>query len=315
MNEQSLAWDDYRFLLAIGRAGSLNGAAKRLGVSHPTVFRRINAIERRLGARLFERARDGYTPTPAGDEAIAVAAEIEARIGETERRLAGADARPSGRIRVTTVEPLLHGLLPPLLAKFRRDHPGIVIELYADNAVRDLGRREADVALRPGGQPPEGLVGRRLARIAAAVYRARNLRLRGGAVALDRADWVMPDGSLAHIAMAQWLRRQGYDQRAALRADSLLALREAAANAIGLAVLPCYLGDADRRLARVGAPIEGLGSDLWLLSHPDLRRNARIRAFSDAMREGFAGLQPMLAGNVPDGNVLAGNVLARGGGD
>lgn len=296
MNEQSLAWDDYRFLLAIGRAGSLNGAAKRLGVSHPTVFRRINAIERRLGARLFERARDGYTPTPAGDEVIAVAAEIETRIGETERRLAGADARPSGRIRVTTVEPLLHGLLLPLLAKFRRDHPGIVIELYADNAVRDLGRREADVALRPGGQPPEGLIGRRLARIAVAVYRARNLRLRGGAEALDRADWVVPDGSLAHIAMAQWLRRQGYDQRAALRADSLLALREAAASAIGLAVLPCYLGDADRRLARVGAPIDGLGSDLWLLSHPDLRRNARVRAFSDAMREGFAGLRTRLDG-------------------
>lgn len=296
MNEQSLAWDDYRFLLAIGRAGSLNGAAKRLGVSHPTVFRRINAIERSLGARLFERARDGYTPTTTGEEVIAVAAEIEARIGETERRLAGLDARPSGRIRVTTVEPLLHGLLPPLLAQFRRDHPGIVVELYADNAVRDLGRREADVALRPGGEPPEGLIGRRLARIAVAVYRARGLRLRGGVEAWDAHDWVVPDGTLAHIAMAQWLRRQGYDRRASLRADSLLGLREAAAAGIGLTVLPCYLGDADRRLARVGAPLEGLSSDLWLLSHPDLRRNARIRVFVQAMREGFAGLQPRLAG-------------------
>lgn len=298
MNEQSLGWDDYRFILAVGRAGSLNGAAKRLAVSHPTVFRRINAIERALGARLFERARDGYTPTPTGEEVIAVAAEIETRIAATERRLAGLDARLSGRIRVTTVEPVLYGLLPPLLAQFRREHPGIVLELVADNVVRDLSRREADVALRPGGKPPEGLIGRKVARLAAAVYRPRALRLPRGAgpEALADCDWVVPDDSLAHIGMAQWLHRQRYDERAVLRANSLLALRDAAANGIGLAVLPCFLGDADRRLARVGEPLEGLAADLWLLSHPDLRRTERIRVFSEAMREGLARLQPMLDG-------------------
>ncbi|MGJ7904429.1 LysR family transcriptional regulator [Lysobacter sp. 1R34A] len=298
MNEQSLGWDDYRFILAIGRAGSLNGAAKRLAVSHPTVFRRINAIERALGARLFERARDGYTATPTGEEVIAVAAEIETRIAATERRLAGLDARLSGRIRVTTVEPVLYGLLPPLLARFRREHPGIVLELVADNAVRDLSRREADVALRPGGKPPEGLIGRKVARLAAAVYRPRALRLPRGAgpETLADCDWVVPDDSLAHIGMAQWLHRQRYDERAVLRANSLLALRDAAANGIGLAVLPCFLGDADRRLARVGEPLEGLAADLWLLSHPDLRRTERIRVFSEAMREGLARLQPMLDG-------------------
>jgi len=298
MNEQSLSWDDYRFILAVGRAGSLNGAAKRLAVSHPTVFRRINAIERALGTRLFERARDGYTPTPTGEEVIAVAAEIETRIAATERRLAGLDARLSGRVRVTTVEPVLYGLLPPLLAKFRREHPGIVLELVADNAVRDLSRREADVALRPGGKPPEGLIGRKVARLAAAVYRPRTLRLPRGAgpEALAGCDWVVPDDSLAHIGMAQWLHRQRYDERAVLRANSLLALRDAVAHGIGLAVLPCFLGDADRRLARVGEPLEGLAADLWLLSHPDLRRTERIRVFSEAMREGLARLQPMLDG-------------------
>lgn len=298
MNEQALGWDDYRFILAVGRAGSLNGAAKRLAVSHPTVFRRINAIERALGARLFERARDGYTPTPTGEEVIAVAAEIETRIAATERRLAGLDARPSGRIRVTTVEPVLYGLLPPLLAKFRREHPGIVLELVTDNAVRDLSRREADVALRPGGKPPDGLIGRKVGRIAAAVYRPRALRLPRGAgpEALVACDWVVPDDSLAHIGMAQWLRRQRYDERAVLRANSLLALRDAAAHGIGLAVLPCYLADDDRRLVRVGEPLDALAADLWLLSHPDLRRTERIRVFSEAMREGLARLQPALDG-------------------
>ncbi|MGH8079988.1 MAG: LysR family transcriptional regulator [Lysobacter sp.] len=295
---QGLAWDDYRFILAVGRAGSLNGAAKRLAVSHPTVFRRINAIERALGARLFERGREGYAPTPTGEEVIAVAAEIEARITTTERRLAGLDARPTGRVRLTTVEPLLHGLLPPLLAKFRRAHPGIVLEVMADNAVHDLSRREADLALRPGGQPPEGLIGRKIARIKAAVYRPRTLRLprEVGPDDLAGHDWLLPDGNLGNTAMAQWLRRQQYDRHAVLSANSLLALRDAAAAGMGLTVLPCYLGDAERRLARVGDPLEPLSSDLWLLSHPDLRRTERIRVFADALREGFAALQPLLNG-------------------
>ena len=144
MNEQHMSWDDYRFILAIGRAGSLNGAAKRLGVSHPTVFRRVNEIERKLGARLFERARDGYAPTATGEEVVRVAAEVEERIEATERRLSGLDARPAGSLRVTTVEPLLYDVLPPLLAKFRQAYPRIVLELTADNATRDLSRREAD---------------------------------------------------------------------------------------------------------------------------------------------------------------------------
>lgn len=295
---ESLAWDDYRFILAVGRAGSLNGAAKQLAVSHPTVFRRINAIERVLGARLFERARDGYSPTPTGEEVIAVAAEIETRIAATERRLAGLDARPTGKVRLTTVEPLIYGLLPPILARFRREHPGIVLEVLADNALHDLGRREADLALRPGGKPPEGLIGRKIARIAAAVYRPRSLRLPRGAGPDDLGDqdWLVPDGNLAHIGMAQWLRRKQYDRRAVLSANSLLALRDAALAGMGLTALPCYLGDAERGLVRVGEPLDAMASDLWLLNHPDLRRTERVRVFADAIRTGFAALQPRLDG-------------------
>ncbi|MGO1070560.1 LysR family transcriptional regulator [Lysobacter sp. CA199] len=294
-----LAWDDYRFILAVGRAGSLNGAAKRLAVSHPTVFRRINAIERALGARLFERAREGYTPTPTGEEVIAVAAEIETRIGATERRLAGLDARPTGKVRLTTVEPLLQGLLVPLLARFRQAHPGIVLEVVTDNALHDLGRREADLALRPGSKPPpDTLIGRKLARLAAAVYRPRSLRLPRGAGPDDLAqmDWLIPDGSLGDIAMAHWLRRKQYDRRAVLSANSLLALRDAAVQGMGLVMLPCYLGDAERHLVRVGDPPPSAASDLWLLSHPDLRRTERIRVFADALCKGFAALQPRLDG-------------------
>lgn len=86
MNEQALDWDDYRLVLAVGRAGSLNGAAKLLRISHPTVFRRVNAIERKLGVRLFERARDGYSLTAAGEDVVAAAAELETRIETVDRK-------------------------------------------------------------------------------------------------------------------------------------------------------------------------------------------------------------------------------------
>ena len=170
--------------------------------------------------------------------------------------------------------------------------------MTADNHTQDLARHEADLALRPGGEPPEGLVGRKVARLASAVYRPRALRLPRGAGPedLDGYDWLAPAGNLAHIAMAQWLRRMQYDRRTVFSANSLLALRDAAAAGMGLTVLPCYLGDAERGLVRVGAPVEAMGADLWLLNHPDLRRTERVRALADALREGLRELQPRLSG-------------------
>lgn len=292
MNEQALGWDDYRVVLTIGRAGSLNGAAKTLAISHPTVFRRINAIERALGVRLFDRARDGYAPTPAGEDVIAVALDLEARIDTLERQLAGRDARPTGTVRIATTDTLLFGPLPPLIAAFRARNPEIVLEFAAGNSLANLSRREADVALRPSGDPPENLVGRKLARVAFAVYRARSQR---------RADpetdaWVVPDDSLSHLRMARWLAERGYDRRASLRANGLVALRDAAAHGMGLAVLPCYLGDLSPALARVGEPIAELDNELWLLTHPDLRRVARVRVVLDALRDALVARRDLFEG-------------------
>lgn len=292
MNEQSLGWDDYRIVLAVGRAGSLNGAAKRLALSHPTVFRRINAIERAIGVRLFERARNGYVPTPAGEEVIAAAMELEARISDIERRLAGRDERPAGTVRVATTDTLLLGPLPPLLAAFRREHPAIVLELVADNSLANLSRREADVALRPSAGPPDHLVGRKVANVAFAVYRPQSWR--GADPDVDH--WVVPDDSLSHLRVSRWLAGHGYDRLAAFRANGLVALRDAAAQGVGQCVLPCYLGDASAGLVRVGAPVPELANELWLLTHPDLRRVARIRTFLDAMRAALEAQKDLFEG-------------------
>ncbi len=297
VSEQRLGWDDLRVVLAIGRAGSLNGAAKTLALSHPTVFRRVGAIERKLGARLFERSRAGYVPTAAGEAMIALAGRLENEILALERRLAGQDQRPSGVLRVTTTDTLLFGPLPPLLAAFRRQYPDITLELAAANTLFSLTKREADVAIRPSRNPPETLVGRKITDIATAVYRVR----RGPAIdaaGLEEQDWVTPDDSLSDLPLSRWLSKHRFDRRSVYRANTLLALRDAVAQGLGVAVLPCYVGDPDPALARVGDPIEPLRSELWLVTHPDLQRVARVRAFLDGMRTLLLSLRPMFEGRV-----------------
>lgn len=277
-----MEWDDLRYVLAVGRHGTLSAAARHLGVNHSTVFRRIGLIEERLGARLFERHRDGYTPTPAGEEAVALAERLEDQVDGLERRLAGRDTRPSGTVRVTTTDTLLAKALAPLLAAFRPAYPDIEIELVVENRFLSLSRRDADVAIRPTTAPPETLIGRRVCAIATAIYGSANY-LADAPPSGDLAAhaWIAPDDSLAHLASARWLRRTLPGVHPVLRANTLLGMLAAAEAGLGLAALPCFLGDATAELRRVRPPLDELVSGLWLLTHRDLRRVARVRAFMD----------------------------------
>ena len=154
MNE-TLSWDEFRLVKAISDSGSLGGAAEILGLNHSTVFRRLAALETTVGARLFERSREGYQPTVAGDEMIAVATTMADSIIGFERKLAGRDLRPSGQLRVTTAEAIGQQILPAIMAQFRAQNSGVVIELKLSNQMLNLSRRDADVAIRLTNDPPE----------------------------------------------------------------------------------------------------------------------------------------------------------------
>jgi DNA-binding transcriptional LysR family regulator len=294
MDEQRLAWEDLRVVLAVARAGSLLGAAARLRTSHATVFRRVRRIEANLGVRLFERSPAGYAATPAAEEIVALAARMEHDVAVLERRLLGRDLRPSGTVRITTTDTLMYGMVGPVLKALRARHPEIALEFIVANEFLSLSKRDADVAIRPSRDAPENLVGRRVGDIATAVSRARTMAP-VSAGEFGAANWVVPDDSLSQSPIAKWLAARGFDRRAALRANSLVAVREGALAGLGLAVLPCYVGDP-AGLVRVGAPIAELASALWLLTHPDLRRTARIRAVLDGLAELLRPLRPLLAG-------------------
>lgn len=268
--------------MAIAQAGSLSGARRSLGVSHATVFRRLGDIERRLGVKLFDRARTGYTPTPAGEDIATVAKRVEAEVLGVERRVAGQDLRPSGTVRVTTTDTLLMGLLSPIFADFRESHPEISLEVAVDNQLFNLSKREADVAIRPTLAPPEILVGRKIGAIAQAVYgRSDTLPSSDGAPDFWAVDWVGPDERMAYRPLDSWMATHGFDERCRYRVDTVMGMLAAVREGIGLAVLPCYLCTGDQRLVRFGDAIPELSTDLWMLTHPDLRRVARIRALLD----------------------------------
>lgn len=279
--QNRLGWDDLRLVLAIGREGSLAGAARVLHVDHSTVHRRIGQIERRLGARLFERHRTGYAPTPAGEEAIATARRVEEDVLRLESRLAGEDMRPSGAVRISTSETILLALLTPIFAALRRARPEIVLEVGTTSQSVNLTRREADIAVRVINNPPEHLVGRRVGEILMPVYGSRSvLGEEGGADDTDpaRYDWVGFDEGLAHIPPAKWMAANVPAERIVYRSDTSLAMADAVRAGMGVAPLPHVVGDPDARLRRLEPSLmpEDVRT-LWLLTHPDLARVARIR--------------------------------------
>lgn len=288
MKEQ-IDWSDYRVVLDIAEAGSLAAAARRSNLSHPTMFRRLNTVEERLGVRLFERFRNGYLPTPAGEEMVAAARDMAERAVATERKLSGRDLRPSGSVRVTTTDTLLFGLLGAEFARLRDVEPEIALEIVVSNEVFDLSLREADVAIRPAARPEPHLVGRKLGVIRQAVYGHKDLdRNEHENDKLANVPWIGPSRSMAYDQLYAWMIRKGYDKVCGCRVDSLLGIHAAVRAGIGAAVLPAYLGEADTALRRYGGFVDELDTDLWLLVHPDLRHTARIRCVMDCLSQSAA---------------------------
>ncbi|WP_296987760.1 LysR family transcriptional regulator [Thalassospira sp. UBA1131] len=274
-----LEWDDLKLVLAVGRARSITQAARQTGIHHSTLFRRMADIESRIGAKLFERQQGDYQPTSSGLAAIETAEKLEAEMAVLARTLAGQDIRPSGTVRLTTTDTLLHAVLADDLAAFAQAYPEITVQVVTDNRFYDLNRHDADIAIRPSNAPNENLVGRQIAPIRSVVCAATGM---GGPKNGD-GPWITCDESLAHIKAAQWRDKHFQDQHVAMRSNSLLNVARLVNAGAGYAVLPMFLTGAFDNIVVLGDAIDGLDNDLWMLMHRDLRAVPRVRAFNDFM--------------------------------
>ncbi len=295
-------WNDFRLVLALARQGSLPKAAVALKVNPSTAYRRLNALENRLGTRLFARDDGSYLPTETGDRMALAAERIEAEALTLAREISGGDRRLAGCLRVTASETLAFGVLTEILGQFRTAHPGIQIELTVDNRELDLSRREADVALRASRPAQPHLFGRKLADIAWGLYGSREYLEGHGAPAelgeLNRFSIIGWEAD-ARVKAAEWLTATVPAECIVYASNSLINQCSAAKASIGLAVLPCYLGDREPLLRRVMPAPLPLTRELWLITHRDLRHAARVRAFFDLVGAAIATRRALLEGTAP----------------
>ncbi|WP_179958227.1 LysR family transcriptional regulator [Chitinimonas arctica] len=295
--------NDLRLIAAIAETATLAGAARRLAVSHATVFRRLENIEAGLGVRLFERRAGRYVATAAGEELADVGAEIDRLATRSLLKVVGHDLRPSGLVRITTTESIAICCLGPILASCRRLHPQISIQLFTSNDMQSLSKRDADIAIRPTHRPPEELIGKRIGGLAMAAYASRAyLANHGESQGLAEHDWLALDDSMSQHRSLKWLSRMVSLESLPFRANTFPVLRQACAEGLGVALMPCFVGDTHAALQRVTGPLEGLDSELWLLTHPDLRDTARIKLVYQFLQQQLAGLAPLFAGDVPNGS-------------
>lgn len=271
-------WDDLKYFLAVAEAGSLQGAARRLLVNHSTVFRRINKFEQAVGVRLFDRLADGYQLTVAGDELFAGARRVGDEIDLLQLKVAGKDYRPSGVVRLTAPENLAYDYLPAYLATFAQRYPDIRLELSVGAQSLNLSKREADLALRATTAPPPHLIGRKVLSVAWAYYASEAYLHRRGLPAgpqdLAAHRLLGADGELARLAPLQQLARQ-FPDALVMHCSTLNAMAAMAQADYGIALLPD--DQISTGLTRLFKAQPRAQSQLWLLTHPELRRTQRVR--------------------------------------
>ncbi|MFA7588227.1 MAG: LysR family transcriptional regulator [Novosphingobium sp.] len=288
-------WDDVRYFLAAARGGSVRAAAKRLGVNHATVLRRIAQLEERLGAQMFEKLPAGYRLTPAGEEVLDLAEQMEASSHQLETRVFGRDQSVRGLLRVTLPPPLAAHLLIPDFADFVRLHPDIEMEVLSSGELANLTNREADVAIRvvyDREALPLNLHGLKGPDLFGGFYMSRD-RLAEWRAGPPDPKWIAVGGH----GVPDWTREgEARTAGAQFRTMDFETQVSAVRQGIGITALPCFVGDADPQLERVPGTGLHLYGPVWLLTQGETRKTKRVRLFTEYVSRRLAAYAPLLAG-------------------
>lgn len=283
---QVMEWSDLRYVLTVARAGTLAGAARRLGVDQTTVARRLAVAEAALGARLFERVEGALQPTAAGEAAIARAARVEQEVAVLERGVSGTDSRPAGTVRLTTVPIVANRLLMPALPGFCAAHPGLRLEVAAEPRNLNLTRREADIAVRLARPERGTALAKRIGWLDYAVYGPR----RRNAATLP---WVTYEEGLGHLPQARWIAATARDGGIApVALNDAETILQAVSAGLGKSLLPCAVADGITALRRLDGDAPALTREVWLLVHRELRSQARIAVTIEWLQSLAASWRP-----------------------
>lgn len=285
-------WDDLRIVLAVADAGSVNAAARRLGVNHATVLRRLANFETAAKVSLFQKSARGYRVDPSAHAVITALRSVERSVEGFDRVVAGQERDLEGIVRITSTDSLCQTILPPIIRDIHARHPGLSVELLATNARLNLSKLDADITIRPARSLPGDLVGDRVATMSFQVYCARGYSKE----APQKDRWLAPGELLGRSPVGVWAQSIPEEQIVA-RADSFVTLARLAATGLGLTMIPSILGDAAEDLERAPGHPHQQETGLWVASHPDLRRTPRIAACVSAMADALREHANWIAGN------------------
>jgi DNA-binding transcriptional LysR family regulator len=306
---RALNWSILKDFLSVAESGSLSAAARSMGVSQPTLTRRMAALEESLRAELFRRNPRGLELTEAGEALLGPAQQMREAAHAAELAVSGRDLSLAGSVRITATEGLATEWLTPELADFRRLQPRIDVEIIVRNTGLNVLRREADIAIRLGRPQHAELVARRTAHLVLGLYGSHDYLEQWGvprtledlarhhAVAFDEGDLYTGAGGFVEKALGA--------AHVVYRANTLAAQRAAIRAGFGVGGQTCFIADRDPELVRV-LPEHDVRFEIWLVTHPGLRRSARIRALYDFLGERLAAARPLLAGEVPPSGVHPG---------
>jgi DNA-binding transcriptional LysR family regulator len=286
-------WDDLRLFLAVARLGGLSAATETTGLSAPTLGRRLAALEAAMGEALFRRSQSGYALTPAGEDLLARADEVEAAMLALKRWKDGAMGARTVRVSAGA-----------WTSAFLASHVGEIwsvedkfgLELVTANEKIDIGRRNADIGIRNQRPTEPYLAGRRVGTVAYGLYSGRQL-INGVAAGY----FVGLAGSGApQTQSARWLQARHAD-RIAVRGNDAMSVRELVANGAGLSVFPCFVGDADPRLIRIAPLITELETEQWLVCHHEERHHPAVRAVTERIAILLNRYGSLFSGHDPQG--------------
>ena len=274
-------WDDLKFFLEAARNGTVRGAAAALRTNHATVSRRLTSLEASLGARLFDRSRDGLKLTQLGEDLQPFAVNIAEEISAASRAIAGHDEKPTGLICISVPPFMFHTSIGDDLAAFAAEYTNIDLHFDVSNSFADLHRREADISIRYAHSVTDNAVGRVLANCTRAAYCSPKYAegmLDNQGNGLNWIGWNEPEAETT----ADWTQKTDYPKATLLyRVNDAIPQMVFAKAGAGLAFVPCFVGDWQEGLVR--APFQNPIQDrkLWVLMHRDMRKAARVRLFVD----------------------------------
>jgi DNA-binding transcriptional LysR family regulator len=281
-----LDWNDLRYFLGVADHGSTLAAGRALRVSQTTVARRIAALEAAVGLPLFEKRQAGYALTPAGEDLLERARQVDLAATAFVEAAAAQKRDISGTVRITTQEIFAVTLLAPMLRELHERHPEILIELDDSQEFRELGEGEADIALRSAqADLGPGVVGRRLGPDDWTLYCSRDYAAQNG-VPKTRAElrkhaFIGGGGPKLWRAYSAWLHDLGLDDRVIMHHASAMGMISAIRSGLGIAVLPRIVADAEPDLIQCVPPKDDHGRSIWLVTHQRVRHTPRVRAVID----------------------------------